>query len=139
MRRMRGASFVLAATLAAASPRASAAQGSARSLDLDPSVRAAGMGAASIAVFWDGGNQWANPALLGEQHGLRYEWGKTRLVPDLAADIQFESNVVKLGGSGLGVALSGKQGIGSLKLDYGQSEGKDDQGNRIGNFNSYED
>ena len=124
--------------IAAGAPATVHAQGSARSLDIDPSVRAAGMGAASNAVFWEGGNQWANPALLGQQRGIRYEWGDTKLVPDITSDIHFRSNVVKFGGSGLGLALSGKPAIGGLKLDYGTSEGSDDQGN-LTTFDTFED
>ena len=119
--------------------RAAYAQGSARSLDLDPSVRASGMGGASNAVFWDGGNQWSNPALLGYQHGIRYEWGETQLVPGLATDVYFRTNVLELGGGGFSVALSGKPGIGGLKLDYGMSEGSDDQGNPTGPYHSFEE
>jgi len=118
------------------------AQGTARSLDLDPSVRAAGMGGASIAVFWgDDGNHWANPALLGYQRGLRYEWGKTRLVPGLAADVSFETELMKMGGGGLGFVASGPPfaGVGGLRVDYGESEITDSSGNPIGTITSFED
>ena len=117
------------------------AQGTGRSLDIDVSIRASGMGQASNAVFWgDELNHWSNPALLGYTHGLRYEWGKTQLVPGLATDVFFKSNVVKLGGGGLGVSLSGKpiRGLGSVKLDYGQSVETDENGNPIGTFDSWE-
>jgi hypothetical protein len=119
---------------------AARAQGTGRSLDIDPSVRAAGMGLASDAVFWDAGtNHWGNPALLGNQRGIAYEWGSTQLVPGLPADIDFTTNVLKLGGAGLGLAFSGKPlGLGGLHLDYGQSEGTDDQGNPSGTFDTYE-
>ena len=54
------------------------AQGTARSLDIDASIRSAGMGGACNAVFWGADpNDWANPALLGYHSGLRYSWGKT--------------------------------------------------------------
>ena len=100
------AAAVLALSLGAVSGHA---QGTARSLDLGVSIRAAGMGQASNAVFWgDGLDQWANPALLGYQRGIRYEWGKTQLVPGLLNDVFFKTNVIKLGGGGFGVSLSGK-------------------------------
>jgi len=98
------------------------------------------MGLASDAVFWDlGTNHWGNPALLGEQRGIAYEWGSTQLVPGLASDIKFTTNVLKLGGAGLGVAFSGKPfGVGGLHLDYGQSEGIDQNGNATGTYDSFE-
>lgn len=136
--RLAPAIAFIAITLAA---RAALAQGAGRSLDIDVSIRASGMGQASNAVFWgDELNQWSNPALLGYARGLRYEWGKTRLVPGLAADVFFKSNVVKLGGGGLGVSLSGKplHGFGSVRLSYGESVETDQNGNPIGTFESFE-
>ena len=119
---------------------AARAQGTGRSLDIDPSVRASGMGLASNAVFWDvGTNHWGNPALLGEQRGIAYEWGRTQLVPGLASDVTFTTNVVKIGGAGLGVAFSGKPvGLGGIHLDYGESEGTDASGNPTGTFDATE-
>jgi hypothetical protein len=138
---LRGLIRSLAALLPCAALATTAhAQGTGRSLDLDPSTRASGMGRASNAVFWDEAtNQWGNPALLGYQRGVSYEWGRTRLVPGLAADVHFTTNVVKLGGAGIGVALAGKPGIGGMHLSYGESEVTDDQGNPIGTFESFED
>ena len=139
MFRMPGCMIAITLGYLVAAPGSAHAQGTARSLDLDPSVRAAGMGAASNAVFWDGGNQWSNPALLGYERGIRYEWSETQLVPDLAAGVYFHSNVVKLGGGGAAVSLSGRPGIGGLKLDYGLSEGSDETGNPTGTFGSFEE
>jgi len=115
-------------------------QGTGRSMDIDPSVRSSGMGGASNAVFWDHvTNHWGNPALLGYQHGLSYEYGTTKLVPTLADDVEFNTNVLKLGGGGLGFAFSGKPfGAGGVDLDYGESEGTDPSGNPTGTFSSYE-
>lgn len=132
------AAAVLALSLGAVSGHA---QGTARSLDLGVSIRAAGMGQASNAVFWgDGLDQWANPALLGYQRGIRYEWGKTQLVPGLLNDVFFKTNVIKLGGGGFGVSLSGKplKAFGGIDLDYGTSEGADENGNPTGTFGSFE-
>ncbi|UCE04084.1 MAG: hypothetical protein JSW67_07920 [Candidatus Latescibacterota bacterium] len=106
------------------------------SLSFDPSVRSAGMGRATTAVFWGGDpNYWANPALLGHHDGLRYEWSEIQLVPDLADDVFFKSNRVTLAGWGFGVAFSVKP----LRLDYGESEAIDSEGNPLGTFNSFED
>ena len=116
------------------------AQGTGRSMDLDPSPRASGMGGASNAVFWDEvTNHWSNPALLGYQRGLSYEYGKTQLVPGLAADVHFTTNVLKLGGGGVGLAFSGKPfGLGGLHLSYGESQGTDPSGNPTGTYEAFE-
>jgi hypothetical protein len=95
------------------------------SLDLDPSIRASGMGRASGAVFWDATNAWANPALLGYQKGIRYEWGRTALVPDLASTVSFETETWKFGAGGLGFSASGNP-VGRTQLDFGQGEGGED-------------
>jgi len=115
-------------------------QGTGRSMDIDVSIRSAGMASASNAVFWgDGLDHWANPALLGYQNGLRYEWGRTQLVPGLATDVFLTSRVLKAGWSGVGVVLSRKPlSSGGVHLNYGVSEGTDPYGNPTGTFNSFE-
>jgi hypothetical protein len=94
-------------------------------MDLDPSIRSSGMGRASGAVFWGATNAWANPALLGYQQGIRYEWGKTRLVPGLPANVWFESETWKFGVGGLGFTASGNP-VGRLNLDYGPGYGEEE-------------
>jgi hypothetical protein len=128
--------LVLLAGLAASR---AAAQGTARSMDIDISMRSSGMGGASAAVFWGQDlNHWSNPALLGGLQGLRYEQGSTQLVPDLA-DVKFESKVLKAGGRGLGIVWSGTApGPGGVHLDYGANEGTDPSGNPTGTFNALE-
>ena len=107
------------------------AQGTARSLDIDASIRSAGMGGACNAVFWGADpNDWANPALLGYHSGLRYSWGKTRLVPGLAPDVFFKTQRITVGSSGVGIGVPGNlNGYGSTLLDYGLLQGLDPQGN----------
>ncbi|HEY3215261.1 MAG TPA: hypothetical protein VGK93_02085 [Candidatus Eisenbacteria bacterium] len=122
-------------------PTLARAQGTGRSLNLDPSIRAAGMAGASNAVFWgDDANQWANPALVAYHRGLRYEWGKTRLLPTLASDVFFRSELLKLGGGGLAIWTAGlpRADLGRLDLDYGENEATDPSGNWIGTFRSFE-
>jgi hypothetical protein len=112
------------------------------SLFIDPSVRAAGMGDASNAVFWGGDpNYWSNPALLSYHEGLRWEWGKTQLVPGLANDVFFKTNRVTLARWGVGLALAGRpwDGFGGTRLDYGTSIATNESGQEIGTFSSYED
>jgi len=133
-RATRGAPFAIAvlAWITIAAP--ALAQGVARSMDIDGSVRSSGMGGASGAAFWGGdGNLWANPALLGYHEGIHYLWNRTQLVPGLADDVIFSSNRVTVGWGGLGLAL------GSLNLNYGESVQTDDTGNPIGTFDSSED
>lgn len=116
------------------------AQGTGRSMDIDLSIRSAGMGGASNALFWgEEQNHWANPALLAETRGIRYEHGRTQLVPGLATDVFLTSDVVKLGGSGAGILLSGDPGgPGGVDLDYGSSGGTDPNGNPADTFSSFE-
>jgi len=117
------------------------AQGTARSMDIEPSAIASGMGGASAAVFWgDEPNYWSNPALLGYHHGVRWQYGKTRLVPGLASDVFFETKRLTLAGAGLGFEFAGEPfDVGGLHLDYGRSESTDESGNLTGMFGSWED
>ncbi len=117
----------------------SIAQGTGRSMDIDISARSAALGGASTALLWGDLNHWANPALLGYVQGVRYVHGRTRLVPGLANDVHFTTDVVQVGDRGLGVLVSGKPlDRGGVFLDYGSSEGRDESGNPTGSFNSYE-
>src|SRR5262245_58238647 len=104
-----GWTFLSLAVLSCSAAAPAHAQGTGRSLDLDPSVRASGMGAASGAVFWgDDVNHWANPALLAYQKGFRYEWGNTRLVPGVAANVTFRREVLEMGGGGFAIWTAGQ-------------------------------
>jgi hypothetical protein len=135
------ARVVTFALVCLAGPAATAAaQGTGRSMDIDLSIRSAAMGGATNAVFWgDDSDHWGNPATLGYVRGVRYEWGRTQLVPGLADDVLLTSHVLKAGGGGLGFAFSGAPiGVGSVRLDYGASEGTDPEGNPTGTFSSYE-
>jgi hypothetical protein len=118
------------------------AQGTAISTTLDPSIRSAGMAGASNAVYWGRDpNDWANPALLGYASGARYEWGRTRLVPSLpGGNIPFTTRRMVLGANGLGLASAGKPVIGDngLKLDTGELQGTDINGNPIGPVDTFE-
>lgn len=116
--------------------------GAAISTYFNPSIESTGMGYASVAFPWqDDLNDWANPALLGYQRGIRYSRGKTQLVPDLADDVFFTSDRFAVGACGLGVSIVGKpiDGLGKLRLDYGVSEATDVDGNVIGTFRSFEE
>lgn len=131
--------IVLAATTSL--PNQSHAQGTGRSLDIDLSIRSNGMGKASNALFWGSDlNHWGNPALLGYVRGVGFEMGRRSLVPGLANDVILWSTVIKVGGGGLGVVLSGKPfGVGGARLDYGESEGTDESGQPTGTYKSFEE
>lgn len=107
---------------------------------LDPSVRAAGAGRASTAVWWGGDpDYWANPALLGYHHGIRFETARRRLVPDLAHDVYFRTDRWTFGLWGIGMAAAGKPpDLGGCRLDYGRSMAVDEQGHELGRFDSWE-
>lgn len=137
---VRSIASTLSALLLPAMVSAALAQGTARSMDIDLSIRAAAMGGASNAVFWgDAGNAWSNPSLLGYQRGLRYEWGETQLVPTLADDVFIRSKVYKAGWGGVGFSFSGQpDGVGEVELEYGTSEITDAGGNVIAVFDAYE-
>lgn len=111
------------------------------SLTIDPSIRSAGMGGATTANFLSADpNYWANPALLGYHRGIRYESSDTQLVPDFADDVFFKTDRWSLGGGGVGLAMNSWPGNqATTRLDYGESEAVDSDGNTVGTFNSYED
>ena len=82
--------------------------GGAMVLILDPSIRASGMGHASGSVFWGPDcDHWANPALLGYERGIRFEHGRTQLVPNLAPHVYFTTDRLTIGDRGLGIFLTG--------------------------------
>jgi hypothetical protein len=114
------------------------AQGTARSMDIDLSPSSSAMGGASNAVSWGGAtNYWGNPALLGYQRGISYEWERSRLVPGLPGDVHLNSEALRLGMAGGGVVLSGRPpGIGYRRLDYGRWPV--DLGGTTLEFHSYE-
>ncbi|HTO91441.1 MAG TPA: hypothetical protein VMJ70_09935 [Candidatus Sulfotelmatobacter sp.] len=115
------------------------AQGTARSMDVDVSVRSAALGGASTAMFWgEERNHWANPAVMGYETDIRYVHGNSQLLPNLAPDVRFITDAVKFGGAGIGVVFSGQPyGHGGVDLEYGPSV-IFDPGNFIGTFDSYE-
>src|SRR5207247_3036795 len=130
--------LLAAGTLGAWSAPASA-QGTGRSMDFDLSIRSAGMGGASNAVVWGHGlDHWGNPALLGAERGVSYEWTRTQLVPELANDVILRTDVIKLAQGGAGVVISGRPFGAGVHLDYGESEGTDQSGNPTGMFASFE-
>lgn len=91
--------------------------------EINPSIRAAGMGNSASSAFWGGDpNYWVNPALLAYHEGLRFERGRTRIVPDLADNVWFTSKRVTLAAYGMGVSLEGWpiEDLGGSHLSFGE-------------------
>ena len=118
-----------------------AGQGTAFSQDRETSIRAAGMGGASVAVTWGEPAPWGNPALLAETRGIAWLAGSTKVIPEISEDITFKSSRFLIGGEGIGFSIMGEpiSGLGETRLSYGFSEGTDPGGNPTGSFESYEE
>ncbi|MCC6652788.1 MAG: hypothetical protein IT348_16670 [Candidatus Eisenbacteria bacterium] len=96
------------------------AQGTARSMDFEQSIRIAGMGGAGGAVAWGERSAWGNPATLGYSTGWGWEETRTQLVPGLADDIWIRTKRMTVGFGGVGVSWTGRPaGVGDVRLDYG--------------------
>lgn len=110
------------------------AQGTGRSLDIQPGGRQNGMGAAGVALADDPtGATWWNPAALGFVGRTGVELTYAQLVPGLADDVNYNYLTFVHPLQGWGAF-----GVGIVFLSYGQSEGSDDQGNFTGTFGSNE-
>ena len=110
------------------------AQGTGRSLDIQPGARQNGMGAAGVAIGDDAtGATWWNPAALGFVTKSAAELTYAQLVPGLATDVSYNyaSFIMPTGGWGA-------VGLGLVFLSYGTSDQTDAGGNVIGSFTSNE-
>lgn len=122
--------FLLALTLAGPA----FAQGTGRSLDIQPGGRQNGLGAAGVALAEDAtGITWWNPAGLGFANKSAVQLTFAQLVPGLASDVTYNyATFVKP------VQGWGAFGLGLVFLSYGESEGTDASGNPTGTFGSNE-
>src|ERR1043165_4542209 len=110
------------------------AQGTGRSLDIQPGGRQNGMGAAGVALPEDAtGVTWWNPAGLGFVEKSDVQLTYAKLVPGLANDVSYNFGTYVQPIEGFGAF-----GVGITFLSYGTSEGRDAQGNPTGNFTSNE-
>jgi len=110
------------------------AQGTGRSLDIQPGARENGMGAAGVALADDAaGMTWWNPAGLGFAQKVSVQLTYAQLVPGLATDVNYNyaSYVQPVEGWGA-------FGVGLVFLNYGESPEVDEGGIEKGNFTSYE-
>src|SRR5262245_57212089 len=131
---MRLAIKVLAVILGLAVSTEVWAQGTGRSLDIQPGGRQNGMGAAGVALADDPtGATWWNPAALGFVGRSGVELTYAQLVPGLASDVNYNYLTFVHPTKGWGAF-----GLGVVFLSYGQSEGADDNGNPTGTFGSNE-
>jgi hypothetical protein len=110
------------------------AQGTGRSLDIQPGARQNGIGAAGVALADDAtGVTWWNPAGLGFVEHSAVELTYAQLVPGLATDVNYNYLTYVRPLEGWGAF-----GLGIVFLSYGQSEGADEQGVSTGTFGSNE-
>ena len=110
------------------------AQGTGRSLDIQPGGRQNGMGSAGVALTGDAtGATWWNPAGLGFVEKSAIQITYAQLVPGLASDVSYNYGAYVHPIKGLGAV-----GVGIVFLNYGQSEGTDQAGNPTGAFGSNE-
>lgn len=110
------------------------AQGTGRSLDIQPGARQNGMGATGVAIADDAtGVTWWNPAGLGFVTKSAVDLTYAQLVPGLATDVNYNYLTFVKPTSGWGAF-----GLGLVFLSYGTSEGTDPFGNPTGTFTSNE-
>jgi Type IX secretion system protein PorV len=110
------------------------AQGTGRSLDIQPGARQNGLGAAGVALAGDAtGVTWWNPAALGFVERGALELTYAQLVPGLANDVSYNYATYVQPLKGWGAI-----GVGIVFLSYGESEGTDNSGNSTGVFSSNE-
>jgi hypothetical protein len=110
------------------------AQGTGRSLDIQPGARQNGLGAAGVALAEDAsGVTWWNPAGLGFVNKAAVELTYAQLVPGLASDVSYNYATFVKPMQGWGAF-----GVGLVFLSYGTSDQTDNSGNVIGSFTSNE-
>src|SRR5262245_4156310 len=110
------------------------AQGTGRSLDIQPGARQNGMGATGVAIADDAtGVTWWNPAGLGFVNKSAIDLTYAQLVPGLASDVNYNYATFVHPTAGWGAF-----GLGLVFLSYGTSEGTDPFGNPTRTFTSNE-
>ena len=126
--------FVLAMFLSLGLVGSALAQGTGRSLDIQPGAVQNGLGAAGVALCEDAtGVTWWNPAGLGYVTKSSAAVSYAQLVPGLATDVSYNYATFVTPVSGWGAI-----GFGLVFLSYGASELTDVNGNVNGTFTSNE-
>lgn len=130
----RLATMMLAGLSLAAFATGALAQGTGRSLDIQPGGRQNGLGAAGVALSDDANSvTWWNPAGLGFVQKPSVDLTYAQLVPGLASDVSYNYLAYAQPMEGWGAF-----GIGIVFLSYGESEGTDPSGVSTGKFGSNE-
>ena len=131
---MRLRIFVVTAFAGLALAATAEAQGTGRSLDIQPGGRQNAMGAAGVALIGDAtGATWWNPAALGFADRSAVQLTYAQLVPGLASDVSYNFGTYVQPIKGWGAF-----GVGVVFLSYGRSQGTDEQGHDTGEFGSNE-
>src|SRR5262245_9154517 len=131
---MRMRYLILAVVASLAFAGSAMAQGTGRSLDIQPGARQNGLGAAGVALPGDAtAATWWNPALLGFMSKTAIQLTGAQLVPGLANDVTYNQAAYVQPIEGWG-SVAGQLAF----LSYGTSEGVDQGGNSTGSFDSYE-
>ena len=126
--------IVLGCALGSVLASTASAQGTGRSLDIQPGARQNGMGATGVAIADDAtGVTWWNPAGLGFVTKSAIDLTYAQLVPGLATDVNYNYATFVKPTAGWGAF-----GLGLVFLSYGTSEGTDPFGNPTGTFTSNE-
>lgn len=126
--------IVLGCVLGLTLSTAAHAQGTGRSLDIQPGARQNGLGATGVAIADDAtGVTWWNPAGLGFVTKSAVDLTYAQLVPGLANDVNYNYMTFVKPTAGWGAF-----GLGLVFLSYGTSEGTDPFGNPTGTFTSNE-
>ena len=133
MSRIRTACLALVLLLGAFGSARAQSEAGAQSLLIAPGARSDGMGRAFVAVANDANAVWWNVAGLAFVRGHDVALTYTKLVPDLADDVNFSY-------IGYTQRVEGLGGIGASfgYLSYGKSEATDIDGNPIREFTSNE-
>jgi hypothetical protein len=100
---------------------------------IPPGARANGMGESFVAIADDATAAWWNPGGVAFLKGKNLALMHSQLVPDLASDVYYEYLGYTNEISGVGT-LS----VGIIYLTYGSSVATDTQGNKTGDFKSWE-
>ncbi len=127
---MRLKNKVLAVLMGAVLATSAHAQGTGRSLDIQPGARWNGMGSAGVAVADDAtGATWWNPAGLGFAERGAIELTYAPLVPGLANDVSYNFATWVRPVEGWGAF-----GLGLVFLSYGTTELTNEGGGSLGTY-----
>lgn len=133
----RWALLIMALSLVSLPP-GTLAQSGAPLYPYNTSARFSAMGDAGVAAPWGPApGHWANPAHLAWRTGVQVEWFETDPAPRLADDIELRSQEATLGLGGLTLYYQGWPTEG-LKLDMGEQQATDENGDPVGTFEAYQ-